>query len=454
MTLSKTDPQCYVNDIPLATATAAHNGTSHTPERRGEQERSSYANTLAADYATLAKYANTDDKRATLDEMFQAYRVGYRSRYCVMLLAKSRCMSVLVTGGSNFPTARNGKRNASADKRTSETIDFREATLAKITKALRPELRPIMSGDDDATTRLRDKLAALIVQRDAEKAANAAIRKLAKARTKTTGKPTTQAEHMELIALMVQDGTISAGIGKAFMSYARAFPWIPQFGANTGAEIRRVEKRLASVTVAKATTDAAPVVGEHARLEDSTADNRVRLFYPGKPDAETRTRLKSAGFRWTPSLGCWQAYRNHRTLATATREAGAVEAVAVESSETFVEWEASDPDVEAPEGCAVDFERTELTATGYKAPVVDLCDTCEKPTHASESNDAGTCGECLGAAAIRPCAAEENGYSRCDDFHKARGVACGACDPRTAEERGTLSIPFGDDDANHEREAR
>ena len=33
-------------------------------------------------------------------------------------------------------------------------------------------------------------------------------------------------------------------------------------------------------------------------------------------------RLKGAGFRWTPSLGCWQAYRNHRALSVAKAIAG------------------------------------------------------------------------------------------------------------------------------------
>ena len=32
-------------------------------------------------------------------------------------------------------------------------------------------------------------------------------------------------------------------------------------------------------------------------------DNRLQVFFDGKPDADTRAELKSNGFRWAPSVG-------------------------------------------------------------------------------------------------------------------------------------------------------
>ncbi len=316
MTADPTNPATYLSDIPLSTARAAHSGTSFVPEKRGDQECQSYANTLAHDYANLAKYATTDEKRASLDEEFRTYRAGYRSRYIAMLSAKSRVMSTMITGGSNFPTRRNAKRGSTADNRTDELLAFRERALAAITKVLRPELRPVMAGDDDAVERLEAKIAKAEKFQEQAKALNACIRKHAKAGP---------------------DAQVKALVETYGISEEKAREWIkPDFCGrigipsyelqNNNANIRRMKERLAQISAAKA----APVVETTSdtsaiRFEDNPGDNRVRLFFPGKPDAAIRTRLKSAGFRWTPSLGCWQAYRNNRTIDLAKREAGIVE---------------------------------------------------------------------------------------------------------------------------------
>jgi hypothetical protein len=59
--------------------------------------------------------------------------------------------------------------------------------------------------------------------------------------------------------------------------------------------------------------------GEVAEYAKTLAGDYERLLTYARTDEK---RLKAAGFRWAPSLGCWQAYRNHATLTTARREAG------------------------------------------------------------------------------------------------------------------------------------
>lgn len=109
-------------------------------------------------------------------------------------------------------------------------------------------------------------------------------------------------------------------------NYVPQYSWEPHPIApyqltNLSANIRRVKQQLEKASLMKS----APVKeleGEKARLEDCPPENRVRLFFPGKPDEETRTRLKKSGFRWSPTIGAWQAYRHEHTLEIARREAG------------------------------------------------------------------------------------------------------------------------------------
>ncbi len=304
-------PPDFAADIPLELAQRAHYGTSFSPEARGASERSGYAATLAGDYAAFAKDAATDEKRATLDEEFARYRAGYRSRYLAYLGSRARCMSTMITGGSNFPVERQRKRNAHADTKAADLIEFRKRALAAIHKALHPELRPIMAGDGDATTRLAAKIATAERIQAKMKTANAAIRKHARAGEAAQIAALIALGHPEGRARDLLTPDFCGRVG--FAAYAIT---------NNGADIRRMRARLEEISRNQA-TEATESAGEHARLEDCPADNRVRLFFPGKPSADVRARLKSAGFRWAPTLDCWQAYRNHRSILVARREAGA-----------------------------------------------------------------------------------------------------------------------------------
>lgn len=299
-----------IDDIPADTARAAHQWSSFTPEDRGDRERRDYAATLARDFATFSALANTDEKRATLAEEFERYRAGYRQRILARLSADSRCASTMITGGANFPARRNEKANAVARKRSEEVVEYRTRALAAIRKKLQPELAPIALGDADAGDRIRLKLEALEKKRLLMKAANAVIRK-----------ERGNAEGQVRLLLGLGFGDTSA---RKLLEpdFAGRVGFADYELTNTGAEIRRLKKRLEAVERNKATETVEVESSAGIRFEDCPAENRVRLFFPGKPDASVRSDLKSSGFRWAPSIGAWQAYRNHGTVQKAKRIAG------------------------------------------------------------------------------------------------------------------------------------
>jgi hypothetical protein len=295
----------FIHDISRELANRAHAGTSFSPEKRGEAEINDYASTLASDFENLSRDATTPEKRSLLETEFARYREGYRTRYSAYLSSRSRCLSSMITGPSNFPTRRNQKRNGMADRRLEDLNEFRARALAAINKALHPERRPIMAGDGDALDRLKDKIAEAEALQSTMRAVNTAIRRHAKAGRGAQIKAMLEANSdlCEANAALMLNPDCLGRIGYYDFELS-----------NNNANIRRMKSRLEWLRRDNATKPTT-IRGEDGVLyEDCPADNRVRLFFSRIPDVTVRTRLKSQGFRWTPSLRCWQAYRNSRSL--------------------------------------------------------------------------------------------------------------------------------------------
>jgi hypothetical protein len=300
----------FINDIPQSLAQAAYSGTSFTPEKRGESTRQEYAQTLASDYSTLLELAQKNGTLELLPEEFERYREGYSKRYRTYLASSSRCVSTMIAGPSNFPAARMNKRAEVAHKRLTDFLEFRERALDAIRKTLCPGLRPIMSGDSDAVERLREKIAEAETMQSRMKSANLVVRKYIKK------------DHSVGITELVAQGFSESSAAKLFEPDFCGRYGFPDYAlTNNNANIRRMKERLEQISKAKAATGF-EAHGENARLEDCPSENRVRLFYSGKPSEEIRSRLKSMGFRWSPTLGCWQAYRHQHTYDFAKKEAG------------------------------------------------------------------------------------------------------------------------------------
>jgi len=301
----------YEEDIPERLAIDAHRGTSWTPADRARQERAAYADLLRADHARLDALADTPAKQAVLEEEWQRYRAAFRARKRRQLASRSRCVSWAITGSSNFPTRRAEKHNEIERRRADELEAFRARALAQIRKRLCPELRPIMAGDDNATERLREEIAKAERKQEVMRAANLAIRKHAKA-----------GADAQVMALLAGGLTEKQARGLLVPDWCGRIGFPDYALKNNGANIRRLKGRVGDVETAKATPDRVTEGAGGVRLEDAPADNRVRLYFPHKPTAETREGLKARGFRWTPTLGCWQAYRNSSSLAYALAVTG------------------------------------------------------------------------------------------------------------------------------------
>lgn len=294
-----------INDIPTSVAVRAFEGTSFSPERRAQSYRNDYAQTMASDYEEFKSHAEKGGTLDKLDDAFARYRGGYASHYRNWLQSHSRCVSWVITGPSNFPTRRAQKWRAAADKRMGALIDYREGVKRAIIRELRPDLRPIMAGDANAIERLAVKLARMERNQAMMKLANAAIRKHAKEGTEA-----------QVLALVELGCTRDRAMELLKPDWAQRIGFAGYELTNNNANIRRVRERLVQLEWAHA-QPVREAQGEGVRMEEDPPANRVRLFFAAIPDKATRERLGKGGFRWTPTLGAWQAYINYRTLELA-----------------------------------------------------------------------------------------------------------------------------------------
>lgn len=150
----------------------------------------------------------------------------------------------------------------------------------------------IFSDDPNAAEKLADKIARLEKRQDLMKRANALVRKSDRAGLAELG-----FSESAITELFTPDCFGCVG----FADYALK---------NNGANIRRLKERLQDLEEnAHDETTEREVNG--IRIVDNVESNRLQIFFPGKPDPETIAKLKAHGFRWTPSLACWQAYRGN-----------------------------------------------------------------------------------------------------------------------------------------------
>lgn len=172
----------------------------------------------------------------------------------------------------------------------------RRAASAEKNKAIR-------SDDPTAVIQLKDKIEKLEKLQGHMRETNKTIRKLLK----------TPLTHEEIAAQVATTHNIALGRALALVKgdYLKRIGYANYQLTNNNAEIRRLKKRLAEEQSRQkelATTDT-PVTEEQrgdVTIQRDLEDNRLRLIFPGKPDAETIKRLKSHGFHWSPSNMAWQ----------------------------------------------------------------------------------------------------------------------------------------------------
>ncbi len=300
-------------DINHQTAKDAYRAISFTPGKRADYVVGSYMAEMDKLVSTFTPFA-TDDNRASLSADLERYRKIYVAKYTTYLIALSRCMSAMITGPSNFPTARNQKRNDTADKRIQEFLEWQKKALKRLHRDYDPAIiarRPISADDADAIEQLQAKIDEAQEAQDMMKAANKIARKK-------------KMSVEDKIILLRELGMNTAGAIEVMRPDYMGRAGFPSYKlTNNNTNIKRTKSRIAQLNSEAARPEQSDwemaVNGTPVTVSENRDENRLQLFFNGKPPTEVRATLKSNGFRWAPSQGAWQRQLNDNARLTLER---------------------------------------------------------------------------------------------------------------------------------------
>jgi hypothetical protein len=87
----------------------------------------------------------------------------------------------------------------------------------------------------------------------------------------------------------------------------REQPHPPFVLSNLGQNIGTMKRRLMDLQQRERLETKEEKIGA-VTIVRNVEENRVQIFFPGKPDEQIRQNLKSNGFRWSPRHGAWQRH--------------------------------------------------------------------------------------------------------------------------------------------------
>ncbi len=280
--------------IPAGVAIAAHRGTSFVPEQRAAGVQADYDLMLEADRQALEGQARSDEQRAVLEAEWGRYIDGFHRRFLAYLGAKSRIVSTMIAGPSNFPSRQMEKRNRTERRRWKEFEEFRQRAMAAIGRKVR-DAAPAEQVTSDEAGRLKRALAELIghIEQDGRGEFPYCLplfRSSAQGKLERAWKSEPEAV-------------------KAALAWGKAEA--EKRGVTLFASRNRVWRLMDAQPEPEAEERERTGVEEIAEVEGARVYNdwdadRTRIEFDAKPDEATRTALRGAGWRWSPSAGVWQ----------------------------------------------------------------------------------------------------------------------------------------------------
>lgn len=263
----------------LAVKTLAYRagqGISFDPERYGEGLLRDLENGL-------------DNFLPNIPEQFRAeYEKRYIAKFCEWMQALSRTYSVMITGAGNF----NNKRHEKMNRYERSAYDRFTTWRDKVLKRLNREKRLV---GWEEVERLQEKLERLTELQEKMKAVNKIVR---------SKKLSEVEQYEELEALGLSKELINEVMSEPQYAFQKKGFQAYQI-SNNNAKIKATEEAIRRHT-AMAETEDSEIPFEGGKIEMCYSEERIRIYFDERPDAEMIKKLKGAAFKWSPKNVAWQ----------------------------------------------------------------------------------------------------------------------------------------------------
>ncbi len=272
----------------LQAATRAHNGTSFDPEKRGAQMIKEYTNILQGDLELIS--GATDEVKELYISRFTKYLGAYIS-------ARSRIVSPMISGGSNFPVRQQQKYHRWEDSTYNKFKEFRNKAINGIQKQIerdKPQEQKEREVWQSIKATVLDKITTIV---SIDTGVNTyTSRQLIVSNLTSFIKRLAangQTDHVKKVIALIQEVNETA---------------VKPIATPNNAIFSLVD--IATAQEEKK--------HDQAKQENKTFDfnggqviinyeiDRVQIKHETKPAPEVITSLKKNAFKWSPSQGVWQ----------------------------------------------------------------------------------------------------------------------------------------------------
>lgn len=257
--------------------------TSFNPEERAAQYIRDYEQELNADLANMPE----NEK--------EHYITKYKDWVRTLFNKHSRIMSAMITGPARFPTRRNEKANNSYDAACKEFREWREKALKAIARRIE-EAKPAEQRESEEWARLKHSITSSAytikgINEGTERGYNKALFV-----SSIYGKVETYAKRGD-VAMVEKAIAYIRELNKKSSIITERHKFF---------KLAEMAKAACEAQEVKADKEDVEIEFEGGKVVKNFSEDRLQIIFPGKPNAETISKLKSKGFRWSPRFMAWQ----------------------------------------------------------------------------------------------------------------------------------------------------